>query len=198
MPQNPVVSYFILQHVIPIFFLVVYPEKRMRSCVLIAPKTVPVPVRRHTVKTMTHRAIFAILSLAAGALVASNPSTRTVARAAANLAKPAHAHSTDEQHLVESYGKLPLSFEANRGQTDPRVKFLSRGSGYTLFLTGDEAVLSLGGQKREVRSQRHGTADLFSMSAAFDRFSKPRTADSSPKSALQRQSRAQGSRVPNS
>ncbi len=46
---------------------------------------------------------------------------------------------------LESYGKLPLSFEANAGQTDARVKFLSRGSGYTLFLTADEAVLSLRG-----------------------------------------------------
>ncbi len=40
------------------------------------------------------------------------------------------------------YGKLPLSFEANRGQTDWRVKFLSRGHGYTLFLTPGEAVLA--------------------------------------------------------
>ena len=45
--------------------------------------------------------------------------------------------------LVEAYGKLPLSFEANRGQTDGRVKFLSRGNGYTLFLTPAEAVLTL-------------------------------------------------------
>jgi hypothetical protein len=45
--------------------------------------------------------------------------------------------------VAESYGKLPLSFEANHGQTDGRVKFLSRMSGYTLFLTGDEAVLAL-------------------------------------------------------
>ena len=45
--------------------------------------------------------------------------------------------------IVESYGQLPLSFEANRGQTDAKVKFLSRGSGYTLFLTGDAAVFSL-------------------------------------------------------
>ena len=42
-----------------------------------------------------------------------------------------------------SYGKLPLSFEANQGQADRQVKFLSRGSGYTLFLTDDSAVLSL-------------------------------------------------------
>src|SRR2546423_6656706 len=34
-----------------------------------------------------------------------------------------------------AYGRLPLSFEANHGQTNPAVNFLSRGSGYTLFLT---------------------------------------------------------------
>ena len=39
------------------------------------------------------------------------------------------------------YGKLPLSFEANLGQTDSQVKFLARGSGYALFLTANEAVL---------------------------------------------------------
>jgi hypothetical protein len=49
--------------------------------------------------------------------------------------------------ILDQYGKLPLSFEANRGQTDTRVKFLSRMGGYTLFLTGDEAVLALRGSK---------------------------------------------------
>jgi Beta-propeller repeat len=49
--------------------------------------------------------------------------------------------------MIESYGKLPLSFEANQGQTDGRVKFVSRGSGYSLFLTNDEAVFSLRGSK---------------------------------------------------
>jgi len=42
-----------------------------------------------------------------------------------------------------SYGKLPMSFEANRGQSDKRVKFIARGAGYQLFLTPTEAVLSL-------------------------------------------------------
>jgi hypothetical protein len=57
--------------------------------------------------------------------------------------------------LVESYGKLPLSFEINKGQTDSQVKFLSRGSGYSLFLTGNEAVLALK-QRSGVRSQKSG------------------------------------------
>lgn len=45
--------------------------------------------------------------------------------------------------VVTVYGKLPLAFEVNRGQTDAEVEFLSRGRGYTLFLTPDEAVLNL-------------------------------------------------------
>src|SRR2546422_7679549 len=45
--------------------------------------------------------------------------------------------------LRDSYGKLPMSFERNQGQTDRKVKFLSRGSGYSFFLTSDEAVLAL-------------------------------------------------------
>jgi streptogramin lyase len=36
-----------------------------------------------------------------------------------------------------------LSFEANQGQTDPQVRFLSHGDGYALFLTPTQAVLSL-------------------------------------------------------
>jgi beta-propeller repeat-containing protein len=43
----------------------------------------------------------------------------------------------------EAYGKLPMRFEANAGQTDARVKFISRGNGYNLFLTPTEAVLAL-------------------------------------------------------
>jgi uncharacterized protein with LGFP repeats len=39
------------------------------------------------------------------------------------------------------YGKLPLRFEGNRGQTDDQVQFFTRGNRYTLFLTASEAVL---------------------------------------------------------
>ena len=43
----------------------------------------------------------------------------------------------------EHYAVIPLSFEANRGQTDPVVNFMARGQGYSLFLTPTAAVLSL-------------------------------------------------------
>ena len=42
----------------------------------------------------------------------------------------------------ELQAAMPLSFEANRGQTDPRVKFVARAPGYDLFLTAGAAVLS--------------------------------------------------------
>ncbi len=56
--------------------------------------------------------------------------------------------SIQRNHLaLQSYGKLPLSFEANVGQTNPDVKFLSRGRGYTLFLTDSQATLKLTSQQ---------------------------------------------------
>jgi len=45
--------------------------------------------------------------------------------------------------LAASYGRLPLGFEPNQGQSDPQVKFLTRGSGYSLYLTGNQSVLAL-------------------------------------------------------
>ena len=48
-----------------------------------------------------------------------------------------------QAHLSAAYGQLPLSFEANKGQTDPRVNFLARGAGYSAFLTPTSAVLEL-------------------------------------------------------
>ena len=52
----------------------------------------------------------------------------------------------DKEKIADAYGKLPLHFEPNLGQTADEVKFLARGQGYALFLTEKEAVLSL--QKR--------------------------------------------------
>ena len=56
---------------------------------------------------------------------------------------PAGGLSAANQQIVDAYGQIPLSFVANVGQTDPQVNYLSRGSGYTLFLTPTQAVLDL-------------------------------------------------------
>ena len=66
-----------------------------------------------------------------------------LASAETNACSASKPDPSTPARALASYGKLPLSFEANAGQTDQRVKFLSRGSGYTLFLTSNEAVLAL-------------------------------------------------------
>ncbi|MBI1918883.1 MAG: SBBP repeat-containing protein [Planctomycetes bacterium] len=45
--------------------------------------------------------------------------------------------------LPVNFGKLPLAFERNEGQTDPSVSFMARGKGYGIFLTSTEAVAVL-------------------------------------------------------
>jgi hypothetical protein len=55
-----------------------------------------------------------------------------------------------QARAIGAYGRLPLSFEANQGQTDSRVRFLSRGSGYLLFLTPDEAALALESERSQL------------------------------------------------
>src|SRR5712692_3149813 len=77
----------------------------------------------------------AMLSAVMTAVTAAAP---PVARTVPNRSPVA-----SQSRIVESYGRLPLNFAPNRGQTDARVQFLSRGSGYGLFLTSTEAVLSL-------------------------------------------------------
>ncbi len=54
-------------------------------------------------------------------------------------AKPSSATASHPPRVREAYGHLPLSFEENRGQTDPQVEFLALGGGYSLFLTPAEA-----------------------------------------------------------
>ncbi len=45
--------------------------------------------------------------------------------------------------ILRHYASLPLSFEPNVGDSNPEVKFLSRGQGYSLFLTAHRAVLQV-------------------------------------------------------
>ena len=71
-------------------------------------------------------------------LVSSSPNLAT-------FLLPNHQTSTQiaSQQIQAAYTKLPLSFEANLGQTDASVKFLSHGRGGHLYLTPTEAVLTL-------------------------------------------------------
>jgi uncharacterized protein (TIGR03437 family) len=87
---------------------------------------------------------FAFLSHRARTAAPPPPSASEGSRGAA--AQPTAAPgATARAHVSAAYGRLPLSFEANAGQADARVKFLARGDGYGLFIAGNEAVFRLRG-----------------------------------------------------
>jgi hypothetical protein len=68
--------------------------------------------------------------------------TSFAAQAASSTTSPISAQAA-KPRIVEGYGKLPLAFEPNQGQSAKEVTFLARGPGYGLFLTPTEAVLTL-------------------------------------------------------
>jgi len=86
----------------------------------------------------------------------SLPAPEARATAPATAAEPDQA---TKARIVEAYGKLPLSFEANQGQTDGRVKYLARGPGYMLLLTSTETVLLLRTQRSAVSSRQSARKD---------------------------------------
>lgn len=62
-------------------------------------------------------------------------------------------------NISQTYGKLPLSFEANQGQSNKEVEFISRGQGYILFLTPTEAVLRLSKAETQGEEEKSAKAD---------------------------------------
>src|SRR5438445_442142 len=105
------------------------------------------PTRRITVVGVKGMILLLALALAS---CAPAPATRT----------STEIPQATKQEVLAAYGKVPLSFEANQGQTDPQVRFLSRGSGYTLFLTPTEAVLTLTKAGAHAKRQISGEATL--------------------------------------
>src|SRR4029077_7054790 len=57
--------------------------------------------------------------------------------------KASASSKTTTSKIVRNFGNLPLSFESNRGQSDPRVKFIARAHNETLFLTQTGATIAL-------------------------------------------------------
>ena len=106
----------------------------------------------HTSRRRTWIGIAAALILFAATVVAvivvmraprTNASSQS-ARASDPAKPPSSRPIVAANHAPRiSLSKLPLSFEPNVGQSDPHVKFLSHGQGYTLFLTAGDAVLSM-------------------------------------------------------
>jgi Beta-propeller repeat len=85
-----------------------------------------------------------VLAFSPFALTSFVGSAQGIPPGSAESSQPNSSHDKRTAVSVKAnYGKLPLSFEANHGQSDPQVKFLSHGNGYSLFLTDSAAVLAL-------------------------------------------------------
>ncbi|MBV8051637.1 MAG: hypothetical protein JOZ80_10640, partial [Acidobacteriaceae bacterium] len=82
-----------------------------------------------------------LLSAASVALLAGSAHTRLQF----GLQQSTHAAfalaSRDNASALTAFAQLPLYFEKNEGQSNPRVRFLAHGSGYGLFFTDGAAVM---------------------------------------------------------
>ncbi len=95
-----------------------------------------------------------LLTLLGGA---GRPSLRTGIHAKAETKS---SQGKQQSQLLEAYGKLPLSFEENIGQTAREVRYVAHGGSYELFLTPQEAVMALRPSSHLDFSPRHRFATL--------------------------------------
>ncbi len=89
----------------------------------------------------------ALVSLSLAAIWFRGEGAKPVAARQAGKRDSPRSPVAARPRILDTPSRMPIVFEANRGQTDERVKFLSRGRGYSLFLTRAEAVLVLQGTK---------------------------------------------------
>ena len=73
------------------------------------------------------------------------------------------SHAKQDSQWLQAYGKLPLRFEENVGQTAPEVRYVAHGGKYELFLTSQEAVVALRPSGHFDFSPRHRFATLRAM-----------------------------------
>ncbi len=73
----------------------------------------------------------------------SYPLSKIAIALALAAAAPGLSATSQERQAQQIMDQIPLYFEANRGQVDSRVLYLSRSPEHTLFLTVDEAVLKV-------------------------------------------------------
>ena len=106
--------------------------------------------------------------LAATTIFIAAEKARTTTTESSRAHKPASSRPAlgANSLIAGSFGKLPLAFEANQGQTDPQVRYISRGQGYQLFLTPAEAVLELR-QPKPANAQLNVRGDIKATIAAL-------------------------------
>ncbi len=112
-----------------------WPQSVRRDALLHAPK----------IRKIATRLAILVLLAASGLLFLCLATGNSSAQLTASTARPATSNTEEQASaaIVDAYGRLKLSFIPNKGQTHQRVKFVSHGPGYELFLTKTETVLNL-------------------------------------------------------
>jgi hypothetical protein len=109
-----------------------------------------------------------VIAVVAGLLVLANfpVAARRVHQAQAGMSQ-ASANGASRLALPKqdsgklgAYGKLPMSFIENQGQTSREVRYVSHGGGYELFLAPQEADLAIRGPIHVDLSPRNRFATL--------------------------------------
>ncbi len=118
------------------------------------------PARKHLTRTNRTLVVIALALLAVVAFAALIPasetpnaehssaaSTNSQSRAAAPVSEPGAAPQMSEKAALDAYGKLPLAFAPNEGQTGKAVRYYAQGAGYGFFFTHKGAMLSFAEDK---------------------------------------------------
>ena len=84
-------------------------------------------------------ALFLLINIQRG----EHSSRKTSASPITAAAPSTQLSTAQKKDWSHGYGQLPLAFEINQGQTAPVVRFIAHGEGYQLFLTSQDAVLTL-------------------------------------------------------
>src|ERR1051326_123843 len=97
-------------------------------------------------------AVPTVFLVLAALFLANQSPTKPVSPKRSDIVKAADVKSASDirqsaeklkSEVRSAMADLPMAFEPNMGQTDPRVKYLTRGAGYTVFLTDEGAVIRL-------------------------------------------------------
>ncbi|MDQ6860886.1 MAG: hypothetical protein M3032_07000, partial [Verrucomicrobiota bacterium] len=95
----------------------------------------------------------AMIALGLSASLSARPAPLSNLEELSNVAAP-KARNCSTGLVQEAYGKLPFTFEANRGQADAAFDFVARGAGYSLAVSHSGAVFQLrSGQRQDHRSR---------------------------------------------
>jgi uncharacterized protein (TIGR03437 family) len=75
---------------------------------------------------------------------------------ASTCCKPMPDAAQNQQRIREQFGKLPMHFEANRGQAESEAAFLTRAGGYQMSLASETPLLTLRKGRAQLRLQPAG------------------------------------------